>query len=201
MLAGDIYLASFPFGDRAAMKLRPVLLLTGPVGIGTEVLVAYMSSAIPSSLLDSDILIDPSLPEHRQTGLKATSVLRLHKLATIHMTSLKRRFGETSIVAIGRVKEKLAVMLGIRSSVLSRTRTTGHEHNRIETVADLQRELSAHEPDTLIEVMDMERAIDTGEEVLYSLEEVVTTLAIDEIDSEGEAAIVLLEIKRRRRDE
>jgi hypothetical protein len=28
----EVYLASFPFGDSAAMKLRPVLLLTRPMG-------------------------------------------------------------------------------------------------------------------------------------------------------------------------
>jgi hypothetical protein len=29
MRPGEIYLAQFPFGDVAGMKLRPVLLLTG----------------------------------------------------------------------------------------------------------------------------------------------------------------------------
>jgi hypothetical protein len=32
MQRGEIYLASFPFGDVPGMKLRPVLLLTDPVG-------------------------------------------------------------------------------------------------------------------------------------------------------------------------
>lgn len=36
----EIYLASFPFGGSAGRKLRPVLLLTGPVGSVHEVLVA-----------------------------------------------------------------------------------------------------------------------------------------------------------------
>jgi hypothetical protein len=35
----DIYLADFPFGDTPMMKLRPVLLLTGRVGNGQEVIV------------------------------------------------------------------------------------------------------------------------------------------------------------------
>jgi hypothetical protein len=34
----DICLASFPFGDTAGMKLRPVLLLTGKLGSIPEVL-------------------------------------------------------------------------------------------------------------------------------------------------------------------
>lgn len=41
MHPGEIYLARFPFGDAPGMKLRPVLLLTGPIGPVPEVLVAY----------------------------------------------------------------------------------------------------------------------------------------------------------------
>ena len=48
MRPGDIYLAQFPFGDVPGMKLRPVLLLTGPIGGIPEVLVAYISSVIPT---------------------------------------------------------------------------------------------------------------------------------------------------------
>jgi len=39
MRPGDVYLAQFPFGDVPGMKLRPVLLLTGPVGSVPEVCV------------------------------------------------------------------------------------------------------------------------------------------------------------------
>ncbi len=93
MRPGEIYLASFPFGDAPGMKLRPVLLLTGPVGPIPEVLVAYVSSVVPPALLPSDILLDPAQPEHRSTNLKTVSVLRLHKLATIHTTSVVRFLG------------------------------------------------------------------------------------------------------------
>ena len=40
----EIHLASFPFGGSAAVKLRPVLLLTGPVGSVPEVLAVTTSS-------------------------------------------------------------------------------------------------------------------------------------------------------------
>ena len=42
MRPGEIYLAQFPFGDVPGMKLRPVLLLTGPIGAIPEILVAYI---------------------------------------------------------------------------------------------------------------------------------------------------------------
>jgi mRNA interferase MazF len=93
MRPGEIFLAHFPFGDVPGMKLRPVLLLTGPIGSIPEVLVAYISSVIPAKPLPSDLLVDPGKPEFRSTHLKTVSAMRLHKLATIHATSLARYLG------------------------------------------------------------------------------------------------------------
>jgi mRNA interferase MazF len=62
----EIYLATFPFGGSTGMKLRPVLLLTSPVGSVPEVLVAYISSVIPTSLLPSDIVLDSSRQSTRR---------------------------------------------------------------------------------------------------------------------------------------
>src|SRR5204862_3999101 len=93
MRPGEIFLAQFPFGDVPGMKLRPVLLLTGPVGPVPEVLVAYISSVVPTQLLPSDVLIEPTKPEYRSTHLKVASALRLHKLATIHCSTLVRHLG------------------------------------------------------------------------------------------------------------
>ena len=92
MRRGEIYLASFPFGDVPGMKLRPVLLLTEPVGTVPEILVAYISSVVPAQLLPSDLLLDPTAAEFRSTNLRTLSVLSLHKLATIHPRSLVCEF-------------------------------------------------------------------------------------------------------------
>jgi mRNA interferase MazF len=107
----EIYLASFPFGGSAGMKLRPVLLLTGPVGSVPEILVAYISSVIPPSLLPSDLVLDPTLAEHASTNLKTASVLRLHKLATIHARNVVRRLGVLSADTAAEVDEKLRTLL------------------------------------------------------------------------------------------
>ncbi len=97
MAPGEICLASFPFGDAPGMKLRPVLILTGPVGPIPEVLVAYISSVVPPTLLSTDVLVDPTRPEFQSTNLKTVSVLRLHKLATIHGRSTFAQF-ESEII-------------------------------------------------------------------------------------------------------
>ena len=75
----EIYLASFPFGGSTGMKLRPVLMLTGPVGNVPEVLVAYISSVMPAAVLPSDIVLDPITAEHASTNLKTKSVVRRPK--------------------------------------------------------------------------------------------------------------------------
>jgi len=111
MSPDEIYLASFPFGGSAGRKLRPVLLLTGPVGTVPEVLVAYISSVIPPGLLPSDVVLNPNLAACASTNLKTTSVVRLHKLATIHGRSVVRRLGALSADTAAEVDQKLRTFL------------------------------------------------------------------------------------------
>jgi mRNA interferase MazF len=111
MQSGEIFLANFPLGGSPGMKLRPVLLLTGAIGDVPEVLVAYISSVVPSNLLPSDIVLDPVHPDHVTTNLKTTSVLRLHKLATIHRRSLIRLLGRISDSTAVNVATKLRALM------------------------------------------------------------------------------------------
>lgn len=113
MQAGEIYLARFPFGDVPGMKLRPVLLLTATVGSVPEVLVAYISSVLPAQPLSSDLILDPSQSAFRTTNLKVRSALRLHKLATIHSSSLARHLGVLEVAQRNVVTEKLRALLGL----------------------------------------------------------------------------------------
>lgn len=111
MTVDEICLAKFPFGDAAGMKLRPVLTLTGPVGPVPEILVAYVSSVIPAQILPTDILVDPLIPAHAGTNLKVRSVIRLHKLATIHVTTIARRLGQIDSQSAIEVRAKLRALL------------------------------------------------------------------------------------------
>lgn len=113
MRPDEIVLASFPFGDSPGMKLRPVLLLTGHLGSVPEILVAYISSVIPSALLPSDIVLDAANAEHASTNLKTTSVLRLHKLATIHARNVVRRLGTLSPATGLEVDQRLRALLNL----------------------------------------------------------------------------------------
>ena len=113
MRPGEIYLAQFPFGDVPGMKLRPVLFLTGTIGSVPEVLVAYISSVLPTQPLASDLIIDPNAVEFQDTNLKVVSALRLHKLATIHSSSIARHLGELGPAQVAIVGDKLRTLLGL----------------------------------------------------------------------------------------
>jgi len=113
MQPGEIYLARFPFGDVPGMKLRPVLLLTTSIGPISEVLVAYISSVIPAQTLPSDMILDPSKPEYLATHLKTISALRLHKLATIHASSLVRFLGALDASVLAQAKTKLQTLIAV----------------------------------------------------------------------------------------
>ena len=113
MKPGEVHLANFPFGDVPGTKLRPVFVLTGPLGQVPEVLVAYISSVVPAAMLPTDIVIDPLTPEGSGTKLKVVSVLRLHKLATIHQPNLVRFLGRGSPSLMSDVAGRLRCMLGL----------------------------------------------------------------------------------------
>jgi hypothetical protein len=113
MSPGEIHLAMFPFGGTVGAKPRPVLLLTGPLGSVPEVLVAYMTSIMPGVLLPTDIVIDPAQPQHSGTGLKQMTLLRLHKLATIHTTDVFRQLGQVAAATWNEVEKRLRLLLNI----------------------------------------------------------------------------------------
>ena len=113
MNPGEIFLVNFPFGSSAGMKLRPVLLLTGAIGTVPEILVAYIASVIPATLLPTDVILDPVDPRYATTKLKIKSVLRLQKLATIHQTSLVRQLGSVSQPVHRDVNDRLCDLLNL----------------------------------------------------------------------------------------
>jgi mRNA-degrading endonuclease toxin of MazEF toxin-antitoxin module len=112
MVPGEIYLANFHFAETTGVKLRPVLLLTAPIGPVPEVIVAYITSVPPEAPLPSDLLIHPSQPEGMGTNLKTSSAIRLHKIATLHAWSLVRYLGKLPPGTFNEVGARLRALLG-----------------------------------------------------------------------------------------
>src|SRR5712692_586964 len=111
MTPGEICLAEFPMGGKGGSKMRPVLFLTGPIGSVPEYVTAYISSVIPPTLLPSDIILDPAQAEYASTRLQTISIVRLHKLATIHRRNIKRQVGVVSPTVLNDVQSRLRILL------------------------------------------------------------------------------------------
>jgi len=88
---GDLVLIHFPFTDLSGQKLRPALIVGDSTG--DDLIVAFITSHAAGAITPAEHLLDPASVEFRSTGLKAASVVRLNKVATLHRRLAKRRIG------------------------------------------------------------------------------------------------------------
>ncbi|MBW4602185.1 MAG: hypothetical protein KME29_22085 [Calothrix sp. FI2-JRJ7] len=58
MTKGKIFLALFPFDDLSTNKLRPALCLVDPIETRRHVILAYITSRVPTPLLETDIVLN-----------------------------------------------------------------------------------------------------------------------------------------------
>ena len=79
-MKGKIVLLPFPFTDLTAAKLRPALVIYEGE---RDIVVAFISSKIPSELSDVDVFITKNHAGFRKAGLKVDSVIKLDKIATV----------------------------------------------------------------------------------------------------------------------
>ncbi len=103
-MRGKIVLVPFPFTDLTAAKLRPALVIYEGE---KDAVVAFISSKIPSELSEVDILITRGHPGFRRTGLKAESVIRLDKIATVLKDLILGELGELDEELKKEVNQKL----------------------------------------------------------------------------------------------
>lgn len=101
----------FPYDDLSANKLRPAICLTNPLGARRHIIVAYITSRIPTSLLDTDIVLDSAHADFAASGLRVTSTIRLHQLVTVSTVVIQRELGELSLDIQTEIVEKLCKLL------------------------------------------------------------------------------------------
>ena len=84
------------FDDLSAVKVRPAVCLTEPIGPHGHVVLAFITSQIPQNWLETDLILDASQPDFALTGLTVSSTLRLHRLMTVATSMILRELGELS---------------------------------------------------------------------------------------------------------
>lgn len=107
MIKGKIVLVPFPFDDFSSTKVRPAICLTGAIGPHRHIVLAFISSQMPVDLLETDMLLDSIDADFAPTGLRVSSVLRLHRLMTVTTSLFKRELGELSPRLQVEVEKKL----------------------------------------------------------------------------------------------
>jgi len=92
---GDIVLTRFLVTDLADASLRPALVVS-PGQIGQDIVLVGISNVVRGALAPTDYAVDATHPEFPLTGLRMTSVLRLHKLAMAERSIIVRRLGRVA---------------------------------------------------------------------------------------------------------
>lgn len=113
MIKGKVVLVPFPFDDLSTAKVRTAVCLTEPIGPHRHVILAFISSRIPTDLLETDLVLDSRQSDFATTGLRVSSTLRLHRLMTVTTALIRRELGELSPRLQGEVADKLRKLFGL----------------------------------------------------------------------------------------
>ena len=109
---GDVVLTRFPFTDLTGASVRPAVVVSQGQ-IGDDLVLAAISSVVRGALASTDYTLDTAHPEFAATGLRVTSVIRLHKLAAVERSVIVRRLGRLGPQSQAEVDKLLRLVLGL----------------------------------------------------------------------------------------
>jgi mRNA interferase MazF len=113
---GDIVLVDFPFSDVTGSKVRPALVVQADVlnqQLDDTILALITSSQRRVVGSPSQVLVDISSPEGKQTGLRLNSVVQCENLVTRDQSLILRSIGSCSASAMQRVDAALKATLDL----------------------------------------------------------------------------------------
>ena len=93
MLKYTSVLTPFPFDNLNGSKVRTCICLTEPTSPYKHVIVAFITTQINNANEISDLHIRNTDADFGQTGLRASSAIRLHCVATLPMSLFMRQLG------------------------------------------------------------------------------------------------------------
>ncbi len=74
--------------------MRPAVCLTNSIGAYRHVVIAFITSQVAKANEPTDVLLTEIDANFRDTGLKVSSAVRLHRLVTIPTRVIKRQLGK-----------------------------------------------------------------------------------------------------------
>ncbi len=113
MTKHKVVLVPFPFDDLSSDKVRPAVCLTDPISQHRHVVLAFISSQVPETLLETDLLISTKDADFEGSGLRVSSVLRLHRMMTATTRIIRRELGRLSEEQQKAVNDRLKILFHI----------------------------------------------------------------------------------------
>lgn len=151
---GDLVLVPFPFTDLTRQKARPAVVISSERFNATsaDVILVAISSKLPTTPSDSDLVIQQGSPDFQATGLRVTSVIRPTKLVTLQQSLIYTSLGRLDSRVIDELDERLARAVGLQllgDEITTRRATQAQLETLIARVSDLEERLAKRQPGTL----------------------------------------------------
>jgi mRNA interferase MazF len=113
MKRGTVVLAPFPFTDLSTGKRRPAIIVSKENPEKTDLIIAFISSIIPETISETDLIIKSTDKEFKQTGLHKASVIKLDKLLTIEKKLLVGEIGVLPVNLLDDLNKKLKMVFDL----------------------------------------------------------------------------------------
>ena len=113
MTKNKVVLVSFPFDDLSTNKVRTAVCLTDPIGPYRHVVLAFITSHISDTPLETDVLLDSTHSDFSATGLHVSSMLQVHRLLTVSTSMIRRRLGELPLGYQEQVADKVLKLFAL----------------------------------------------------------------------------------------
>lgn len=108
-----IVLVPFPFDDLTATKVRPAVCLTDEIKPYNHVILAFITSSVSASAAATDVVIDKTDADFATTGLKMSSMIRLHRLMTVTTSIVLCELGELSLSQRTEIEDRLRKLFNL----------------------------------------------------------------------------------------
>ena len=105
-----IVLINFPFEDLSETKLRPALCLTDTISEHNHIILAFITSNLNNATESTDLIIENSRADFDKTGLKVSSVIKIHRLITVSDSIIQKVIGRLPASYQNEVYEKIKLL-------------------------------------------------------------------------------------------
>jgi len=109
----SVVLVPFPFDDLSTTKVRPAVCLTEPLVPRRHIVLAFITSRVSPHPLPTDLVISVEHPDFALTGLRASSMLQLHRLMTTTTSIISRTLGHLSPRLQAEANERLRTLFSL----------------------------------------------------------------------------------------